>query len=63
MAIYEGINKKLCQMKKDLFFKSSELSDRLVKSTAYGIDDSLNRTYDFCDNDNSYFNSLMANEE
>lgn len=50
-------------MKKDLFFKSSELSDRLVKSTAYRIDDSLNRTYDFCDNDNSYFNSRMANEE
>lgn len=55
----KGINKKLCQMKKDFFLKSSELWDLLVKGTACGIGESLARTYGSCDNSNS----RMAEEE
>lgn len=59
----KGIKKKLRQMKKDFFLKSSELWDLLVKGTACGIGESLARTYGSCENYNSDSNWRMAEEE
>jgi hypothetical protein len=58
--MFEGVSKKLSQMKKDFSF---ELSDFLVESKAFGIGNSLARAYGSCDNFNTDSNSRMADEE
>ena len=55
MAMYEGINQKLRQMKKDFkekSLKSFELSNFLVESKACEIGNSLARVYGYCDSFN-----------
>ena len=66
MAMYEGINQKLRQMKKDFkekSLKSFELSDFLVESKACGIGNLLARAYGYCDSFNPDSNLRMADEE
>ena len=63
MAMYEGINQKLRQMKKDFKEKSFKLSDFLVESKACGIGNSLARAYGYCDSFNPDSNSRIADEE